>query len=42
MRRDAIMEELLLFQDFEYARVLHMQELHKILNIPEYDWIMTE
>ena len=40
MRWDAIMEEFWIFQDSKYARFLHMQELHKVLNIPEYGWIM--
>ena len=25
---------------FEYARFLRMQALHKVLNMPEYGWIM--
>ena len=36
MRRNAIMERFWIFQDSEYARVLHMQALHKVLNMPEY------
>ena len=36
MRRDAIMEEFCIFQEFEYARFLHIQALHKVLNMPEY------
>ena len=28
------------FQDSEYARFLHMKELHKFLGTPEYGWIM--
>ena len=35
MRRDAIMEGLWIFQDSEYARFLHMQALHKVLNMAE-------
>ena len=34
MRRDAIMEGFWIFQDFEYIKFLHMQELHKVLNVP--------
>ena len=26
-------------QDSKYARVVNMQELHKVLNMPEYNWI---
>ena len=26
-------------QDSEYGRVLNMQELHGVLNMPQYDWI---
>ena len=36
MRREAIMEEFRIFQDSEYARFLHMQELGKVVNLPEY------
>ena len=35
MRRDAIMEELWIFQDYEYARFLHIQALYNVPNIPE-------
>ena len=35
MRRDAIMEELSIFQDFQYASFLHMYVLHKVLNMSE-------
>ena len=40
MRRDTIMEEVWIFQDSEYARLLRIQALHKVLNMPEYGWIM--
>ena len=33
MRQDAIMEGFWMFQNSEYARYLHMQALHKVLNI---------
>ena len=39
---DAIMKGFWIFQDSEYARFLHMQVLHKLLNIPEYGWIIPE
>ena len=35
MRPDAIMQEFWIFQDSEYARFLHMQALHKVLNMTE-------
>ena len=35
MRQDAIMEELRIFQDFQYASFLHMHVLHKVLNMSE-------
>ena len=35
MRRDAIMEELSIFQDFQYASFLYMYVLHKVLNMSE-------
>ena len=38
MHWDAIMEGFWKFQDFEYARFLYMQVLHKALNMPEYGW----
>ena len=41
MGGEAIMEEFSIFQDSEYARFLHMQELRKVLNMPEYGWIMS-
>ena len=41
MRRDAIMECFWIFLDSEYVRFLHMQGLHKVLNITEYGWIIT-
>ena len=40
MRRDAIMKGFWNFEDSEYARFLHMQALHKVLNMLEYGWIM--
>ena len=40
MRRDTIMEEVWIFQDSEYARLLRIQALHKVLNMPEYGWMM--
>ena len=36
IHRNAVIEGFSIFQDFEYARFLHMQALYKILNIPEY------
>ena len=41
--QDAIMEEFWIFQDYKYARFLHIQELHKVLNnvlwqSSEYAW----
>ena len=36
MRGEAIMEEFSIFQDSGYVRFLHMQELRKVLNMPEY------
>ena len=33
MRRSAIMEEFWIFQDSDYPRFLHMQELQKVLNV---------
>ena len=41
MRREAIMEEFWIFQDSEYDSFLHIQELHKVLNMPEYGWIVS-
>ena len=38
---DAIIEKFLIIQDSEYARFLQMQTLDKVLNVPEYAWIMT-
>ena len=35
MHRDAIMEELSIIQDFQYASFLHMYVLHKVLNMSE-------
>ena len=35
------MEEFWIFQDLEYARFLQMQELRKVLYIPDYGWIMS-
>ena len=42
MLRHAIMEEFWIFQDSEYAKFLHMQALRKVLNMPEYGWIMPD
>ena len=36
MRQDAIMKGFCMFQEFEYARFLHMQAMHKVLNMPKY------
>ena len=36
MHLDAIVEGFWIFQDSEYARILHIQVLHKVLNMPEY------
>ena len=36
-----IYEKVLIFQDSKYARFLRMQALHKVLNMPEYDWKMS-
>ena len=30
---------VLICQDSEYGRVLNMQELHRVLNMPQYGWI---
>ena len=38
---DAIIGKFLIIQDSEYARFLQMQALDKVLNVPEYAWIMT-
>ena len=38
--RDATMEGFWIFQDSNYVRFLHMQALHKVLNMPEHSWIM--
>ena len=40
MRYDAIMEQFWIFQNSEYARFLHRQAMHKVLNMPEYGWTM--
>ena len=40
MCRDAIMEGFWIFQDSEYPRFLLIQALLKVLNMPEYGWIM--
>ena len=40
MELDAIMEGFWILQDSEYTRFLHMQALHKALNIAEYGWII--
>ena len=42
MRQDAILEGFSIFQGSEYTRFLRMQELHKVLNISEYGWIMLD
>ena len=34
-RWNTIMEGFRIFQDSEYMRFLHMQALHKVLNMPE-------
>ena len=34
------MEGFWIFQDPEYARFLHIQGLHKVMNMPEHGWIM--
>ena len=36
MRQDAIMKGFCIFQEFEYARFLHMQAMHKVLNMSKY------
>ena len=36
MRQDAIIEDFWIRQDSEYVRFVHMQALHKVLNVPEY------
>ena len=41
-RRDAIMEGFWIFQDSKYAKFLHMRELHKVLNMYEYGWVISE
>ena len=40
MHRDAIMEELSIIQDFQYASFLNMYVLHKVLNMSEDSWMM--
>ena len=42
MHWDAIMEWFWIFKDSKYARFLHTQTLHKVLNVPEYGWIIPE
>ena len=42
MRRDAILEESWIFQVSLYARFLSMQALHKVQNMPEYDWVIPD
>ena len=42
MHWDAITEWFWIFQDSEYARFLHMQELHKVVNMPGYGQIIPE
>ena len=39
MFQDAIMEAFWIFQDFKYAKFLCRQVLHKVLSMPEYDWM---
>ena len=39
MRWNAIIERFWIFQASTYARFLHMQAPHKVLNMPEYTWI---
>ena len=40
--QDAIMEGFWIFQDFKFARFLHIQVLCKFLNMPDFGWIMPE
>ena len=40
MRWDAIMEEFWVIKDSKYARLMHMQAMQKVLNMPEYGWII--
>ena len=42
MLRDAVIEDFWIFQDPKYTRFLHMQGLQKVLNMAEYNWIMSE
>ena len=42
MRGDAIMKGFWALQYSEYAKFLHMQALHKVLSMPDYDWMMPE
>ena len=42
MCQDGIMEGFWIFQDSKYARLLQMQALRKVLNMPEYGWIMPK
>ena len=42
IRPDAVMEGLWIFQVSKYTKFLHMQVLHKVLNMPEYGWIIPE
>ena len=39
---DAITEGFWIFQNPKYSRFLHVQALRKVLNMPEYAWIMLE
>ena len=39
---DAVMEGLWIFQVSKYTKFLHMQVVHKVLNMPEYGWIIPE
>ena len=40
MHQDAIMEEFWIFQYSEYARLLHMPALHRVLSMTEYGQII--
>ena len=37
---DITMKRFRIFQDSKYVRFLHMQALLKVLNMPEYGWMM--
>ena len=34
------MKEFWKFQDSKYARFPHVEALHKVVNMPEYGWII--